>query len=454
MWRYLLHPIVIIILLSCGNRNAVKPTPSPEIDGRAVTLARFGAEGLQHIRYAYYQQAHSPVDTQRLSVIYTDVFLKGVNVKGYVECMVQWPLGGPGPCSFPESTSYGLLAPTDWIPNEVIPYLNLLRITILYDSAHQKVGISHPQVFQVYDSLERVLLGYFGYFTGANYTADNFRTVQLSYNIYLHQFNHRYDSIETYVRTLNPDDFLVNNTWPESGLIRRNVYVNRDSAEALSCHDGIVSDYVTGFSEYIFFTDTTGLSLDSIVRITRYTQDSTVYSYFGNRIVVLHNGNTLVQGEILSDSSFSDTLSGNKTILTSRTVSGLAYAHITLQDSARDTLLRIDPALDQTGIASIPYRKNAPADSLWYDIKGNNLAFNDTTPDLVMSGEISYVMNSLYLKLEGKRPGKSSILFSGELLVNPFSGKGSGYIEDRGNDFSYTVEMDLEGSSWLEDIEL
>jgi hypothetical protein len=445
----------VFFISGCSDIKPVTPEPLLPPSEQVVGLARSAVGVAAGAGYAFFPRDNYQVDTVALGPYFSDELLQAVDMAGFKNCVLDWVYSdGPGGCNitYRDSLAYGMLYP--WGCNSQRgPASDTLRLLMAFDTAYH-FGAGIPEVFAEFDALRSAYFGYFGYFDGTIYTADHFFTDRWTVTFYPR--NSRYDSVEYILnRPASSDTHLVNGTYPDSGFTRRINYWNADTAVAASGLSGLSleeGDRLIKVDRLVHFRKTGGLAkADSVSDVYSYHRSIFTENRTPGKRTVLQNGDTIFAGECLPDSSVIMELSDGRSVLAR---ASRPFAPTLALSAARDTLVRIDTLSQSDSLEVSLFQGGLRSRSFRLAAAGAVLSMADSTSLGVMRADFSGEGGRVRATLRLRAPGGGADLLTGTLFLDLYTRQGTGVILDPGRGISYQVEINLDGTSRVQDIVL
>ena len=183
------------------------------------------------------------------------------------------------------------------------------------------------------------------------------------------------------------------------------------------------------------------MRIDSLARIY-YVSDTLLESYSNGRYQVSSSTAAYVTGAMLSDTSFQDTLLPGSRIFNGYRHPGGRFTLGTVLNASGDTLFALSASpLEDTVKVEFSGRSAA------FVRQGEGLALTDASGTRAAAATAAYGVLTLSFS-------SADALFSGEIVLNTLTGKGSGTLVNRQGGVTYSISVNVAGQSKIEDIGL
>ena len=439
----------VLFLGACSDKTPVDPGNPGAVDERAAALARFGAEKSAGIFYAFYGGHAQVPDPSIIDFRYSTTFIDSLDLESVVQRYPLYFNAFWDSCYYPYEALYGTLFPVYWGHSGFLGHPDTLMI---YAGANS-VKNARPGILLQMDSLVNVYIIYFGTFRSDRIAAESLSTEKYVYE--LQGTDNLCDSIEGTLASASGVP-LEPGVLPDSGVFRKSLFYNRaEAAAAYGFHAKITAPagVIKRFSRYARFHGAAVTDIDSLAQVFYFENDTNITIWRDSAFSVTSHGATVAHGRFTPPDRFTDTIAttAGTRVVHGRLPAGNAFTEAAVTSAAGDTLYRIIPGMDT--LLLLTYGASS-TDTLACAVADTVLTFKGGEGGAVFEVEARKVFHSLLITLVWRESASAGPSFSGNFLINAFTGIGAGAVYDAGNDVSYKVHIDLNGTSRLDDITL
>jgi hypothetical protein len=442
----------LLMLEGCTGIKPVAPGLHAEVDARAVALARLAVQALAPASYAFYPRDGFTIDTVRPGMVYSDSALRLINLFGFINCRKAT---GPA-CDYPDTVrntpdtqQVYVLQPLDYktgFKSGGFSFDDYLMLLQDYTPAYYTVALDAPEAFREFQSLYGVVYEYFGSFLGS-YTPDAFAALKEALTFYPVQSP--YDSAEVTLESRGAP--LMDDSLPAAGVVRKNYYLNSDSAGARYGLPLDNSPAVSVLHRYVWFSlkGPGGTTADTVADSYHFINaDSLLLVRMQGRLSAFSRNDTVVRGSALPDSTYAYAFNSGYTLKFGGLDSGPVPLSVT--KGLNDTVFGIAPS----GGGDSLIVTAAGAVVAGFQRLGATLNHTAVDSQSAFTSTVFARLPNVYISFSRRETGASGDSFSGWISVNLYSRRGAGYLLDRSKGFRYQVSVDLDRSSSLSGIGL
>ena len=438
-----------LLICSCSQNQPVKPSANPEIDSVSVALARFASSGAIGAFAACMGRDTAAADSAIVQPFFTLQFIQAID------------FGNPDDTSsffIADTVSYGILYPWYWNRHANLEtYYDTIEVVAAYDSPYT-VMAADPAPFREFDALSHVEIYHYGYFSVPHsFYAEYYKAFKYLY--YYYPVESAFDSVVVVAAVDNQSMWSKENTLPDTGSVNKIYYLNRAGAVALGLgsDDERMKEYLTKISEYYHFSrDNAGVAvMDTVRRLYQYAGYASIKTWIGSRYSVVEDGDTLMRGEFLTDTTFTYVFSSNGRVegIAPR---AFAYSRTVAIDSTGDPLSITVPSgtAGNTFVHALLYRDGVAGDSVLFSGDNAGLSWTGASGTYRFAGAVSRAYNGIYLAFSCRDSATGKKLAEGACVVDRNLGSGQGYVRSIVQNNAFDLSIDVQRSSYIENCRL